>query len=730
MDRYNVEWKTQSKNSSESMPVGGGDIGCNVWVENDQIYLYMAQSGWFDENNSLLKAGRIKITMTPCFFENVFNQRLNLTKGDIVIYGDDCKVTIWVDMDNKTIHLDMKSSQEREIRFYYETWRFENRVVECDSYELFQCKEVFFYPMKEVVFHKDVVDVAKNALVFYHKNDNTDLSIEKEFKDQGIGAFYEHAYNPQKNSIFGGMIDLPGFQYRKMERGIYEDTPYFSYEYVTEAPVQTKHIAIALQQMYTESELEWKSSTAKQLNISVSHRSQQKIRCENWWKAYFEKSYIHISEEYPEYWKIGRNYQLFRYMMGCGYFSYWPIKFNGGLFSFDPGLVGKSEWTKESLQYTPDYRLWGGGSHTIQNQRLLYWPMLRSGDFEMINQHFNFFLRTLDTAKKRAKYHFGIKGAMYAEQVGTYGLCCGCDHEWGNKTGLSCTQIRYHFSNSLETSLMMVEYCAYTRQSVRPYLDFINSILNFYNEFYPENDENGHMIIYPANALETYHVVKNPVDAIAGLHCVLDKLLNLADDAVTAEMRCAWKQLKRRIPTLPVKEKDGHRIIAYAETKSWIHNCEIPELYAVFPYNHFGLLKDDEGGLKLAIDTAKHAPQTEEQLSHVSWHPTGICYARLGMQEEAVEFLKKKLGDGTFRFSAFWGPGHDWVPDHNWGGSGMIQLQEMLLQTDGEKIKFLPCWPENVDVTFKLYIPNGKYVVCSYEKGKFTHLEICEVVND
>ena len=27
-------WTTPSKNSSESMPCGGGDIGMNVWVEN------------------------------------------------------------------------------------------------------------------------------------------------------------------------------------------------------------------------------------------------------------------------------------------------------------------------------------------------------------------------------------------------------------------------------------------------------------------------------------------------------------------------------------------------------------------------------------------------------------------------------------------------------------------------------------------------------------------------
>ena len=54
-------WTTQSRNSSESMPCGGHDIGMNVWVEDGDVLFYVSQSGWFDENNTLLKAGRWRI---------------------------------------------------------------------------------------------------------------------------------------------------------------------------------------------------------------------------------------------------------------------------------------------------------------------------------------------------------------------------------------------------------------------------------------------------------------------------------------------------------------------------------------------------------------------------------------------------------------------------------------------------------------------------------------------
>ncbi|MES1160825.1 MAG: hypothetical protein ABUM51_08710, partial [Bacteroidota bacterium] len=76
------------------------------------------------------------------------------------------------------------------------------------------------------------------------------------------------------------------------------------------------------------------------------------------------------------------------------------------------------------------------------------------------------------------------------------------------------------------------------------------------------------------------------------------------------------------------------------------------------------------------------------------------------------------------RFPAFWGPGFDWTPDHNWGGSGMIGLQEMLLQTDGKKILLFPAWPRSWDVHFKLYAPYNTIVEATLRQGKIEKLTV------
>jgi L-2-hydroxyglutarate oxidase LhgO len=80
-------------------------------------------------------------------------------------------------------------------------------------------------------------------------------------------------------------------------------------------------------------------------------------------------------------------------MLGCNAYSQWPTKFNGGLFTFDPMYVD------QKMEFTPDFRKWGGGTMTAQNQRLVYWPMLKSGDFDLMKSQFDFYLRLLPTAE-------------------------------------------------------------------------------------------------------------------------------------------------------------------------------------------------------------------------------------------------------------------------------------------------------------------------------------------
>ena len=133
-----------------------------------------------------------------------------------------------------------------------------------------------------------------------------------------------------------------------------------------------------------------------------------------------------------------------------------------------------------------------------------------------------------------------------------------------------------------------------------------------------------------------------------------------------------------------------------AESYARYQNYECPQFYPLFPFNRFSLGIDD---MQVFKNTWKHGTFAKNMV--ISWHQDGIFFARMGMTNEAADFNTRKLDNSPRRFPTFWGPGHDWTPDHNWGGTGMLGLQEMLMQTIGDRILLLPAWPADWDVRFQ-----------------------------
>ena len=93
---YRVVWDSPSTNASESMPLGGGDIGCNVWVESGEIFLYMQRSGCFDETGEYLKLGRVRLSLSPNPLDgyHTFRQELKLQDGYIIVQAQNKTVGV------------------------------------------------------------------------------------------------------------------------------------------------------------------------------------------------------------------------------------------------------------------------------------------------------------------------------------------------------------------------------------------------------------------------------------------------------------------------------------------------------------------------------------------------------------------------------------------------------------------------------------------------------------
>src|SRR6266404_5087673 len=66
VDQNNVVWTSPSKDSSGSMPLGNGDIGLNLWVEESgELVFYIGKTDAWSESARLLKLGRVRVRLSP-----------------------------------------------------------------------------------------------------------------------------------------------------------------------------------------------------------------------------------------------------------------------------------------------------------------------------------------------------------------------------------------------------------------------------------------------------------------------------------------------------------------------------------------------------------------------------------------------------------------------------------------------------------------------------------------
>ncbi len=707
-----IVWDTPSLDSSGSMPCGGGDIGMNVWVENGDLLFYLSRSGTFDEHNCLLKQGRVRLRLSPNPFLNVtdFRQQLKLNEGYVEVSAGGTIIQLWADVFRPVVHLEVDSKRALHAQLFYENWRYQDRVIRKGEGQQNSYK---WATPKNQVTTADSVYVKDNAVTFYHRNPETTV-FDVAVSQQGLDGVKSRMMNPLKNLVSGGRMWADNFVFNGIRDSVYAGTDYRAWCFNTLKPIKKQQITIVLHTAQSLSADEWEAGL-KQTIASVSLLKDKK-NTRLWWNNFWQRSFIVAEGEAEE---LTRNYTLFRYMLACNAYGSYPTKFNGGLFTFDPCFVDRQQ------PFTPDYRKWGGGTMTAQNQRLVYWSMLKSGDFDMMLSQFDCYNRMLPNAELRSLVYWQHAGACFAEQLENFGLPNPAEYgfkrpDYFDKGVEYNAWLEYEWDTVLEFCQMILEMEIYAGADIKKYIPLIESALTFFDEHYrylatrrgsKALDGEGHLILFPGSACETYKMTNNASSTIAALRIVLETYGGKQDMLET-------------IPPIPLRIVEGKEMIAPAKTWERINNVETPQLYPVFPWRIYGVGKE---GLDVARNTYLYDEDAIRFRTHVGWKQDNIWAACLGLTDEARRLALLKLADGPHRFPAFWGPGYDWTPDHNWGGSGMIGLQEMLLQVQGEKIFLFPAWSKEWNVHFKLHAPGKTTVEAELKDGKLERLIVFPV---
>lgn len=670
-----VSWTSIGMNSADSMPLGNGDISLNVWTEqNGDVLFYISKTDAWAEDLSLVKLGRVRVTLTPNPFTSgaPFRQTLHLQDGAVEITGgtDSTKVVLraWVDANHPVIRVETTSVQAIDMKVTLDPWR--TIATEKTSADI-------------------VVPTGKNEISWYHRN--------AKVKDAHLA-----------NITFGAVMNGDGFV-----RG--EGNSLQSAQ-----PRTAQRFSVYPLTATTPGIADWQSKLAQQI-AALAPLDPSKCWTEHqaWWRQFWNRSWIFIQGD-DDASKVTQGYALQRFITACAGRGAYPIKFNGSLFTVDNSSekIGKDKNTGKDLYgpVTADFRAWGG-QYWFQNTRPMYWPHLAAGDFDLMKPLFAMYANKLTDTAVLVKKYYGHDGAYFAETAPFWAQIPNMPPDFKGK------YTDRYFTPILELSAMMLDYRDYTGDdafSRDTLLPVAKAGLTFFSQHFPR-DADGKLFLVKDNSIETFWDVSNPLPDIAGLHYVIGRLLELPPSLLDEPTRAAWKKLQSILPDIPTGVKDGKPVLLpYAgEQTAKSRNSENPELYAVYPFRIYGVGKP---GLELALNT--FAFRFNKRIG--CWHQDVVDAPMLGL----TDFAKKAVTahfttfDNRLRFPAFWARGHDYMPDQDNGGQAEFGLQKMLMQCDGRKILMLPAWPAEWSADFKLRAPFNTTVEGRVEGRKFTNLKV------
>lgn len=733
---YNIVWTEPATKALHSMPCGGGNIALNVWTTREDLLFYIASPDSWD-GKTQVKIGRVRITLSPNPFAGELRQELDLATNSINVSGRAAdgtavKLRVWADVQQPVVHVEGEASKP---------------VQATASIEMIGGAEG---------------RIEQNAAIWrFRVSDGPSPQRLAEIGKNKVQAIAGAVPDPMANHTWGGRLIGRGFVADGTGEIQNEGKPSRFHRLKTKEPITRFDLRATLRIAQDPTVADWEKAVLALEKRSLATADADRAVTEAWWRDFWNRSHIVINPgktAADPAWEAGRNYQLFRAMLGANSSGRLPTLFNGGPFLFEAN---------------PNERQWAHATFTAQNQRLVHWPMLKAGDADLLKIGFDFYAARHPVAIAWAKHFWNIDGAVFTEDINLFGLP-GYGTDAKGHTTPDC--LRYHYVSGMEFALMMLQSGTYFGADVRPYVPIADGMLRFFDQFYrakckettgQELDKQGRLVIFPGNAAESHSGTTNDAPTVAGLIALSETLLALPGDLGSPSQRAFWKAFRDRLPPVPVREWKGRKSIVPAE--KWLaqrpdFNMELPHLYPVFPFRLYGVGLPDIELARNAWFDGDTCPA--KQKNHFCWYQGGIFAAGLGLTDIAREyalakFLHPRLPDPVEhngwqtqksmtpwelrwarkgwelpRYPAFWdGMIFCGRPDMDHGGSAMVQLQEMLLQTPGDpsspdgsaaagKLVLFPAWPKDWDVDFKLHAPHQTVVEGVLRDGKLVSLKI------
>ncbi len=359
LDGFNVTWNTAGTNYDQSMPIGNGDIGLNVWVEQsgDLVFYIGKTDAWNDDvtsDSGLMKVGGVRVSLNPRPAVNPFLQVLKLRTGEIQIQESTALLRVWVDANNPVIRVEATNSTPVSLIVTLNNWRT---------------------PGAEDV----TASGQTNRLLWYHRDSAT--------ADAHVA-----------NLTFGAAVAGPGL------------TNQGSSTLASAAPATYQLVSVYPLTAQTATTNQWVTQLNQNIaQISALDLEQSRSAHQAWWDQFWHRSWVFVRGDQTAT-NLTQGYVLQHFVTACAGRGAYPIKFNGSLFIVDnPGASRNA-----------DSRAWGG-QYWFQNTRAMYWPRLMAGDFDFMQPLFNMYAAMVPGNSAQVTGYYGHGGAYFQETAPFWG---------------------------------------------------------------------------------------------------------------------------------------------------------------------------------------------------------------------------------------------------------------------------------------------------------------------
>ena len=136
--KYNVTKDGFCASAKDSIPIGNGDSGANVWIDTDgKINLLISKTDAISETTRMIKVGLVKISFEPQIFteNNLPSSTLDLQNGTITVTDKDNTTSVQIAAFRNKSLFGVRVKSEVSVKMKSESviWRKERRTINPDA---------------------------------------------------------------------------------------------------------------------------------------------------------------------------------------------------------------------------------------------------------------------------------------------------------------------------------------------------------------------------------------------------------------------------------------------------------------------------------------------------------------------------------------------------------------------------------------------------------------------